>query len=68
MWFLQHAWSQYDLEILRKTRKAAASLFGNRRDSLARSLLAALQPTTAGSATWANSYFRRCDADILLTK
>eukprot|EP00434_Breviolum_minutum_P028788 symbB.v1.2.025461.t1/scaffold2453.1/size78854/6 len=37
----QHSWP--------KTRKAAASLFGNRRDSLARSLLAALQPTTAGS-------------------
>ncbi|CAK9018257.1 unnamed protein product [Durusdinium trenchii] len=32
-----HAWP--------KTRKSAASLFGNRRDSLARSLLAALQTT-----------------------
>lgn len=33
-----------------KTRKAAASSFGNRRDCLARSLLAALQPTAANSA------------------
>ena len=37
--------------VLRKTQKGAASSFGNRRDSLARSLLAALQPT-ADAATW----------------